>query len=141
MLLTGFGTGFAWGLMDGLSVSVVPKERAGMATGIFSTTRVAGEAVTLAVVGAVLTALIVSQAGASGSANVATWMEAAHRTAMGNVPAALALLPAASAPTLISAYVAAFAQIAHALAVVSVVSAAVVWGLLGRTQAVPVAAV
>ncbi|CAJ0771961.1 MFS transporter [Ralstonia chuxiongensis] len=141
MLLTGFGTGFAWGLMDGLSVSVVPKERAGMATGIFSTTRVAGEAVTLAVVGAVLTALIVSQAGASGSANVATWMEAAHRTAMGNVPAALTLLPAGSAPTLISAYVAAFAQIAHALAVVSVVSAAVVWGLLGRTQAVPVAAV
>ena len=141
MLLTGFGTGFAWGLMDGLSVSVVPKERAGMATGIFSTTRVAGEAVTLAVVGAVLTALIVSQARASGGANVATWMEAAHRTAMGNVPAALALLPAASAPTLISAYVAAFAQIAHALAVVSVVSAAVVWGLLGRTQAVPVAAV
>ena len=44
----------AVGLMDGLSVSVVPKERAGMATGIFSTTRVAGEGIALAIVGAVL---------------------------------------------------------------------------------------
>ena len=105
-----------------------------MATGIFSTTRVAGEAIALAVVGAALSALIVAQTGTSGAASAATWMEAAHRTAMGNVPAALALLPAGSGPMLTSAYGAAFAQLAHALAVVSVVSAAVVWGLLGRSQ-------
>ncbi|GAA0525701.1 MFS transporter [Pigmentiphaga daeguensis] len=48
MLLIGIGTGLPWGLMDDLSVSVVPKERAGMATGIFSTMRLAGEAVALA---------------------------------------------------------------------------------------------
>ncbi|KMW44245.1 MFS transporter [Ralstonia insidiosa] len=135
MLLTGFGTGFAWGLMDGLSVSVVPKERAGMATGIFSTTRVAGEAIALAVVGAALTALIVAQTGTSGTVSAAAWMEAAHRTAMGNVSAALTLLPAGSGPMLTAAYGVAFAQLAHALAVVSVVSAAVVWGLLGRSRA------
>ncbi|MGA0585792.1 MFS transporter [Dyella sp. KRB-257] len=41
LLVIGVGTGLPWGLMDGLAVSVVPKERAGMATGIFSTTRVA----------------------------------------------------------------------------------------------------
>jgi MFS family permease len=134
MLVTGFGTGFAWGLMDGLSVSVVPKERAGMATGIFSTTRVAGEAIALAAVGAALTALIVGQAGPSHAVNAATWMEAAHRTAMGNVPAALALLPAGSGPALTQAYGVAFAQLAHALAAFSVVSAAVVYGLLGRMR-------
>ncbi|VTR54344.1 drug resistance MFS transporter, drug:H+ antiporter-2 (14 Spanner) (DHA2) family [Serratia fonticola] len=30
MLIIGIGTGFPWGLMDGLAVSVVPKEQAGM---------------------------------------------------------------------------------------------------------------
>jgi len=39
MLVIGCGTGLPWGLIDGRSVSVVPKERAGMATGIFSPTR------------------------------------------------------------------------------------------------------
>lgn len=136
MLLTGFGTGFAWGLMDGLSVSVVPKERAGMATGIFSTTRVAGEAIALAVVGAVLSALIVAQMGTSGVVSAGVWMEAAHRTAMGNVSAALALLPAGSAPILTAAYGAAFTQLAHALAGVTAMSAVVVWALLGRSPAV-----
>ena len=50
LLLIGLGSGLPWGLMDGLSVSVVPKERAGMASGIFSTTRVAGEGIALALV-------------------------------------------------------------------------------------------
>lgn len=40
--------------MDGLSMSVVPKERAGMAAGIFTTMRVAGEAVAIAIIGALL---------------------------------------------------------------------------------------
>ena len=58
-----------WGLMDGLSVSVVPKERAGMATGIFSTTRVAGEGIALAIVGAVLVATAVPRTSPSGTAS------------------------------------------------------------------------
>ena len=58
MLLTGIGTGLPWGLMDGLSVSVIPKERAGMAAGIFNTTRVASEGVALAITVAVLTARV-----------------------------------------------------------------------------------
>ena len=52
LLLIGLGIGLPWGLMDGLAVSVVPSERAGMATGIFSTVRVAGEGMALALVGA-----------------------------------------------------------------------------------------
>jgi MFS family permease len=58
LLLIGLGIGLPWGLMDGLAVAVVPRERAGMATGIFSTVRVAGEGIALAVVGAALAALL-----------------------------------------------------------------------------------
>ncbi|MEB0150924.1 MFS transporter, partial [Pseudomonas sp. CCC2.2] len=60
LLVIGTGTGLPWGLMDGLSVSVVPKERAGMASGIFGTTRVAGEGISLAIVSALLAVLIQS---------------------------------------------------------------------------------
>ncbi|WP_242112582.1 MFS transporter [Luteimonas aquatica] len=66
LIVIGIGSGLPWGLMDGLSVSVVPKERAGMATGIFTTTRVAGEAIILAAAGAALTAF--AQGGLSGQA-------------------------------------------------------------------------
>ncbi|PRD13872.1 MFS transporter [Pantoea coffeiphila] len=58
MLLIGTGSGLPWGLMDNLSVSVVPPQRAGMATGIFSTVRVAGEGVALASVSSLFTFLL-----------------------------------------------------------------------------------
>jgi MFS family permease len=57
LLLIGVGNGLPWGLMDALSVSVVPKERAGMAAGIFTTMRVAGEAIAIAAIGAALIGL------------------------------------------------------------------------------------
>lgn len=57
LLLIGIGNGLPWGLMDALSVSVVPKERAGMAAGIFTTMRVAGEAIAIAAIGAALVGL------------------------------------------------------------------------------------
>ena len=46
MLLIGAGAGSPWGLMDGLAERGAA-ERAGMAAGIFSTTRVAGEGIAL----------------------------------------------------------------------------------------------
>ena len=58
MLLIGIGSGLPWGLMDNLSVSVVPPQRAGMATGIFSTVRVAGEGVALATVSSLFSLLV-----------------------------------------------------------------------------------
>lgn len=57
MLLIGIGNGLPWGLMDALSVSVLPKERAGVAAGIFTTMRVAGEAIAIAAIGAALIGL------------------------------------------------------------------------------------
>jgi MFS family permease len=58
LLLVGIGAGLPWGLMDDLAISVVPTERAGMATGIFGTMRVAGETVAISVMSAVLAALV-----------------------------------------------------------------------------------
>lgn len=60
MLCIGIGNGIPWGLMDGLAVSVLPKERAGMASGIYTTMRVTGEVVSIAAVGAALIGLSTS---------------------------------------------------------------------------------
>lgn len=58
MLTIGMGTALPWGLMDGLAVGVVPRERAGMAAGMFNTTRVAGEGIALATAVALLGVLV-----------------------------------------------------------------------------------
>ncbi|MGK3113258.1 MFS transporter [Candidatus Pantoea formicae] len=54
MFVTGMGAALPWGLMDGLAVSAVSVERAGMAAGLFNTVRVAGEGMALAIVMALL---------------------------------------------------------------------------------------
>ncbi len=83
MVIIGAGSGLPWGLMDGLSVSVVPEERAGMATGIFSTIRVAGEGVALALVTTTLTGLIAARiTGPQSTENVRL---IAHTLANGNL--------------------------------------------------------
>ncbi|WP_394828656.1 MFS transporter [Pendulispora albinea] len=64
MLVIGLGTGAPWGLMDDLAVSVVPRERAGMATGIFSTMRVAGEGVAIAITSALLSTQLARKSAA-----------------------------------------------------------------------------
>ena len=86
MVIIGAGSGLPWGLMDGLSISVVPEERAGMATGIFSTIRVAGEGVALALVTTALTGLLASQLSALHSGENARLL--AHTLANGNLPLA-----------------------------------------------------
>jgi MFS family permease len=137
LFIIGVGAGLPWGLMDGLSVSVVPKERAGMATGIFSTTRVAGEGMTLAIAGAilaVLTRLRLSDALAAlppVSRDAAA--QAAQRVATGDLPHAAALLPALGQPVLAQAYDGAFRILLHILVAITLASAFVVLGFLGRT--------
>jgi hypothetical protein len=137
LFIIGAGAGLPWGLMDGLSVSVVPKERAGMATGIFSTTRVAGEGMTLAIAGAilaVLTRLKLSDALAAlppVSRDAAA--EAAQRVATGDLPHAVALLPALGQPILAQAYDGAFHILLHILVALTLASALGVLLFLGRT--------
>jgi MFS family permease len=138
LFVIGVGAGLPWGLMDGLSVSVVPRERAGMATGIFSTTRVAGEGMTLAVASAilaVLTRLRLSDALAgSPGAPAHAVTEAAQRVATGDLTHAAALLPAHGQPLLVHAYDGAFRVLLHMLVDITLASAVMVLGFLGRTR-------
>jgi MFS family permease len=48
LLVVGIGVGSAFGVMDNAAVSVVPSERAGMASGIFNTMRITGEGIAIA---------------------------------------------------------------------------------------------
>ncbi|WP_081265936.1 MFS transporter [Variovorax paradoxus] len=130
LLLIGGGIGLPWGLMDGLAVSVVPRERAGMASGIFNTVRVAGEGIALALVGAGLTALVALQLGSSSGAS-----QAAQRATTGDLPQALALLPGVDRAALLHAYGAAFGTLLCVLAGVTVATALVVFVFLrGQTH-------
>ncbi|GER12615.1 MFS transporter [Variovorax boronicumulans] len=130
LLLIGAGIGLPWGLMDGLAVSVVPRERAGMASGIFNTVRVAGEGIALALVGAGLTALVALQLKASSSPSSVAVSRAAQRVATGDMAQALALLPGMDRAALLHAYGAAFATLLCVLAGVTVLTAVVVFAFL-----------
>lgn len=129
LLLIGLGIGLPWGLMDGLAVTVVPRERAGMATGIFSTVRVAGEGIALAVVGAALAELLARELAA-------IWPSMQHGSAVaqmlvtGNMQGALALMQGASAAELLKAYGLAFSSLLDVLAGVTVLTALGVFAFL-----------
>lgn len=128
MLTIGIGISLPWGLMDALAVSVVPTERAGMATGIFSTTRVAGEGVALAIVSAVLSLLTASQLASAGATAPAG--AAAQRLATGDLAGAVSALPDAVA-MLVPSYGNAFAMLLWLLAAITVLTACVVFLFLG----------
>lgn len=57
LALFGIGVGSAFGVMDNAAVSVVPVERAGMASGMFNTMRITGETVAIAGAAALLSSL------------------------------------------------------------------------------------
>jgi integral membrane sensor domain MASE1 len=116
--------------MDGLSVSVVPKERAGMATGIFGTVRVAGEGVALAIVSALLAALIAAALHAVPGLPDAVQAEAGQHLAVGDATGAAALSPDLDASTLRHAFQAAFVILSRVLAGITLLCAVAVFILL-----------
>ncbi len=136
MLLIGLGASMPWGLMDGLSISVVPKERAGMATGIFNTTRVAGEGVALAIATAILAAFLQWSLTTSlqkvegGSA--APVRNVAERIATGNLEQAAKLFPEVDRSFLAQSYADAFHALTMILITITVVSAVIIFVFLGR---------
>jgi MFS family permease len=136
MLLIGTGAGMPWGLMDGLSVSVVPKERAGMAAGIFNTARVAGEGITLAIVTAVLAALVQGHllVNLPDAREIApeTLAAASQYITTGGMAHATTLLPNDASSVLGMSYAEAFRSLLHILAGVTLCAAAVAFFLLGR---------
>lgn len=132
LLVIGAGISLPWGLMDGLAVSVVPNERAGMAAGIFSTMRVAGESVALAIVSALFPALIAS--GLAEAPNAAV-RDAAQRLTTGDLAAALRLLPDASRADMVATYGHAFETLLNVLAGISLLIASIVFVFLRKHSA------
>ncbi len=134
MLLIGIGAGMPWGLMDGLSVSVVPKERAGMATGIFNTARVASESITLAIVTAILGALVYGNLAAvlpiASHVDPSRIAEASQSLITGGMSQAATMLPEVSRQSLAAGYADAFKELLHILTVVTILCAIAVFGLL-----------
>ena len=140
MLTIGFGISLPWGLMDALAVSVVPRERAGMAAGIFSTTRVAGEGIALAIVGAALAALVQSNLAKAIAVAIPSAMQpaqlatAAGRVAMGDLRQAMDILPAVSHASLVQAYSGGFQTLLCFLAAATVLSAMIVFSFLRQPR-------
>jgi MFS family permease len=134
MLVIGAGTGLPWGLMDGLSISVVPKERAGMATGIFSTTRVAGEGIALAVVTAVLAALSQEHLRLLRVPAAGHLADAAQRLASGDIDAASRLLPEAGRAALVQSYAVSFQNLSYILVGITVASSVAAFAFLRHRE-------
>ncbi|ACF51416.1 MFS transporter [Stenotrophomonas maltophilia] len=127
MLAIGIGIGLPWGIMDGLAVSVVGKEQAGMAAGIFNAMRLAGDAIALAVVGIMLSAGI-SRSMMLEVGHVAR--ATSHKLSMGDLAGVAQELPGVSRTVLAQAYLGAVHSQLLILAAATVISALVLWYLL-----------
>ncbi|VYT94422.1 Multidrug resistance protein stp [Metakosakonia massiliensis] len=133
LFITGAGAALPWGLMDGLALSLVPVEKAGMAAGLFNTVRVAGEGIALAMVSAFLTEMnaLNLQKTVHGYApdvihHAAAWLGG------GNTERAAAILPAISRTLLRGSYDSAYMFLFRVLAAVTLACALIVWMMLGR---------
>ncbi|GAA5787476.1 MFS transporter [Chitiniphilus shinanonensis] len=134
LLLTGIGAGLPWGLMDDLAISVVPRERAGMATGFFATVRVAGESLSLAIVGAVLVGAL--QAGlATQLHGQPPLVPLANALAAADLPQAQALWPGVAHAQWLAIYGQAFQVMTLALAAMTALFGAVAYLTLRRAHA------
>lgn len=131
LMLVGAGTALPWGLMDGLSVSVVPVQRAGMAAGIFGTVRVAGEGIALAAVTALLAMLVDQQLHGASPASLA---RAGAYLASGSRDQAAALLPAMSGEQLQQVSAKALATLLRVLALLTAVCAVLLHLLLRKRK-------
>ncbi|MGI0549930.1 MFS transporter [Pseudomonas aeruginosa] len=132
MLLIGVGAGLPWGLMDGLAIGVVPKERAGMATGIFNTARVAGEGIALAIASAVLASLVQSYLLNSVSFAGSDVANAAQQVAAGELVHALEAVSEVTREVLVGSYSRAFQVLLRILTVITLASAAAVFACFSR---------
>ena len=141
MGLIGIGIGLPWGLMDAMAVSVVERDRVGMATGIFNTVRVSADGVAIAVVCALLATLIHAQAASAlPGADTLALLQAANRAALGQLAEAAQVLPGAGT-LLHQAYDTAFGHVLYVLAGIALLLAVLVYALLGRPRTTAVAAV
>lgn len=123
MLLIGVGSAMPWGLMDDLSIKVVSVERAGMATGIFTTMRACGEAVCVAAALAILNSLLQLPLDAVLAEPAAKAV--AGELATGSFAAAQANAGALARADLMALYGDAFASLTNGLAALTLAAALV----------------
>jgi len=137
MLLIGIGVGLPWGLMDGIAVSVVPKEQAGMATGIFNAVRLVGDGLAYAVATAILAAFVRTAFPSATQMPMPeeALTEISIRTATGDLQHAAGLLVHAPAGLLRATYDDAFQKLLVFLAVLSALTAGVMFTLLSSQHA------
>ncbi|APA68556.1 MFS transporter [Janthinobacterium sp. 1_2014MBL_MicDiv] len=133
LLLVGIGIGLPWGLMDGMALSAVETQRAGMATGIFNTVRISADGVALAVAGAVLAGLIGAALARQLPAGLPL-LAAASRAALGDLQQAAQLLPGHQA-LLRASYDDAFRHLLRLLAGLAVALAALLLYLFRKEAA------
>ncbi|WP_233968063.1 MFS transporter [Pectobacterium polaris] len=136
LLLIGIGIGLPWGLMDALAVSVVTPERVGMATGIFNTVRVSADGVAIAMISALLATLIQNgmALGIGESVSQAALLEAASRTALGELHTAVSILPDYE-DLLFQRYAESFITVMYVLAGIAALTACAVFVLLRERPA------
>ncbi|MDX7999919.1 MFS transporter [Xenorhabdus sp. Reich] len=115
LLLIGVGTGFPWGLMDDLSIRVVPIERAGMATGIFTTMRACGEAICVAGALAMLNFLLHMNLQQVSQQSPDVISAAANNMTTGNFEGAKEVLASLSGQDLMTIYSGAFSILTYTL--------------------------
>lgn len=135
LIMTGTGAALPWGLMDGLALSAVSVEKAGMAAGLFNTVRVAGEGIALAMASAFLTEM--------NDLNLKNTVhgyapEVIHQAAAwlggGSTEQAAAMLPGISRLLLQDSYDTAYTFLFRVLAAVTLICALMVWITLGRQR-------
>ncbi|WP_174865547.1 MFS transporter [Pectobacterium polaris] len=136
LLLIGIGIGLPWGLMDALAVSVVTPERVGMATGIFNTVRVSADGVAIAMISALLATLIQNGMALEMGESIpqAALLEAASRTALGELHTAVSILPDHE-DLLLQRYAESFITVMYVLAGIAVLTACAVFVLLRERPA------
>ncbi|WP_035053990.1 MFS transporter [Andreprevotia chitinilytica] len=134
LFLIGVGAGLPWGLMDDLAISVVAKERAGMATGFFATTRVAGESLALAVAGIILVELLQAGLGQQFGAGVPA-VSIANALAAGDVSQAHRILPEVGTADWLQIYGKAFHHMTLALAALTATAGLISFITLRRAHA------
>ncbi|MDC9613704.1 MFS transporter [Xenorhabdus khoisanae] len=125
LLLIGVGTGFPWGLMDDLSIRVVPIERAGMATGIFTTMRACGEAICVAGALAMLNFLLHMELRQVSQQPSNVISIAANNLATGNFEGAKGLFANLSGQELITIYSGAFSILTYTLMGITLLAVAI----------------
>ncbi|EOG4615977.1 hypothetical protein ACLD9I_006377 [Pseudomonas aeruginosa] len=131
-MLIGIHIGLPWWLMDSMAVSVVEKERAGMATGIFNCVRVSADDVAIPVAGALLVFLIqVGSLGALPASDPGAVIEVANRAILDEIVRADTALPD-ERELLLATYNAAFRRLLYVLAAASALTTLLALALLGR---------